>query len=143
MKDNKQPTDKKKQIKELLTVAGIIIAVALVIFSVIKIKNGNEVKHPNESGLVYTSQPVFFYATGAAKVIVLNELSYPKNSEFEDEDDFTVKYDKATAQYTVMGDVYASNGFGVKQKMFFTVVLTLGDLDKDNYSYRKVSCEIA
>ena len=85
---------------------------------------------------------MYFYATGAAKDIVLNELLYPKNAEFEEEKTFTVVYDKEKGIYTVSGDVYEANGFNAKKKMFFRVELTLSDLNKDQYSYRKVSCSI-
>lgn len=135
-------SNKRKQIVQILSLIGIIIVIGLIIFFVIKCKDDNKVKHPEESGLVYTSQPIFFYATGAAKNIVLDEVLYPKNSEFEEEKDFTVKFDKETTHYTVTGIVYASNGFGVKQKKLFTVVITLANLDKEQYSYTKISCNI-
>lgn len=142
MEENRQPIDRKTRIKQLFLALGIIIVVGLVIFFVVKCKDDNKAKHPEASGYVMSTETIFFYATGAAKAIVSNELLYPRNSEFEEEKDFSVYYDKGKGQYTVKGIVYAANGFGTKQKKYFTVILTLGNLDKDNYSYSKVSCSI-
>lgn len=135
--------EEKKENKRNLVIVLIILAIIAVIVPVIICtKNAKKISHPKESGLVYTTDSVYFYATGAAKDIVLNELLYPKNAEFEEEKDFTVVYDKGKGIYTVSGDVYAANGFNAKKKMFFRVELTLSDLNKDKYSYRKVSCSI-
>ena len=128
--------------KNLPKIIGAIIVVAIIVTVGIVIANKNRVKDPDESGYVITSDPVYFFATGAAKAIVYDELLYPLNSEFEDESDFSVYYDKGQSQYTVTGIVYAANGFNVKQKKYFTVKLTLDNLNKSNYSYRKISCSI-
>ena len=134
--------NKENMKKNLPKAIGAIIVIALVVTVGIIIVNKDKVKHPNQSGYVITSESVYFFATGAAKAIVNDELLYPLNSEFEDESDFSVYYDKEEGQYTVKGIVYASNGFSVKQKKYFTVKLTLSNLDKSNYSYRKISCDI-
>lgn len=142
MDEINQSETKKTSPKQLLMGLGVLVIIGLVIFGVIMYKNSNKAKHPSESGYVLTTETVFFYATGAAKAIVIEEILYPRNSEFEDESNFSVYYDKSVSRYTVKGVVYAANGFGVKQKKYFTVVLTLGNLDKEKYSYSKVSCHI-
>lgn len=134
--------DKYEIKKKLPTIIGSILAIGIAIGLIVYFTNANKIKNPSESGYLTTSETVYFCATGAAKAIVNEEILYPRNSEFEDEKDFTVYYDKELAQYTVKGIVYAANGFGVKQKKFFTIKLTLSNLDKDNYSYRKISCSI-
>lgn len=129
-------------LKRIFSILGIVVLAAAIVFIGVRCNEKNKVKHPRESGYVLTTESVFFYATGAAKAIVNEEILYPRNSEFEDESNFSVYYDKSVSHYTVKGVVYAANGFEVKQKKYFTVVLTLGNLDKKKYSYSRVSCYI-
>ena len=136
--------EEKKEYKRNLFIALGLLPVIAVIVTIIVLcnLNGDDDIAPSVSGSVSKTDVVFYYATGAAKDIVRGELLYPSSSTFEDESTYSVKYDASSGVYTVTGYVNAANGFNAKKKMFFRVELTLSDLNKDQYSYRKVSCSI-
>lgn len=105
-------------------IACLVVIIVLVAKSCGHVSEQN--KYPTVSGYV-NDGTWHFYAAGFAQEQVEKKLQYPKNAEFEPLASMRVYYDTKTDMFTVKGYVYASNAFGVKEKMNFTVKAQLSE----------------
>ncbi len=88
---------------------------------------------------ISTSHEYFFYCTTAAEDYVTQFLNYPLNSTFPSHN--YMKVYKSANEYTCVGYVDASNAFGVKERKYFAVTMTIS-LYGEKFSYSVIDFEI-
>ena len=95
----------------------------------------------NMGSSIKNTEEWFYYATGAAKRIVKEELKYPSSSRFLDESKMEVHFNHVTGFYYIEGAVSAPNAVGVYSDFYFIVKTKIAVIG-DKIKWSDYDCEL-